>query len=425
MRQFIYPFITLFLCLTSALEAQEIQNLYPEEVITIDLSDEVIANFNSEASWNTCEKIFTLWKEEKRDYLSATPEELKALRYCDETQEDLWNIIGVACSWYCGGGFDFQSASSSLPAFKGITYDANNAHDLSYQTAWVEGAEGYGIGEYIDYHMKAINPRITSIIVVNGYVKSATAWKNNSRVKKIKLYIDDKPYALLNLEDSRSGQRFTVPLLGTDRDKFTREQMKAMPDWKMRFEIMEVYPGDKYDDTVITEIYFDGTDVHCLAAGTMITMADGSAEPIEELQLGDEVISINATTRIQESATILELASPVHHDLIKITFDNGDNIICTKDHPFLAANGNWLAYTPDKTTAAYQYNSVFPLTIGSQIRTLSAENTSIVKIELLVGHQTTYTIVKLSRNKGFIANGIVTGAEPLKKRFGPESIQGK
>ena len=27
-------------------------------------------------------------------------------------------------------------------------------------------------------------------------------------------------------------------------------------------EILEVYPGASYDDTVIAELYFDGIDVH-------------------------------------------------------------------------------------------------------------------------------------------------------------------
>jgi len=30
----------------------------------------------------------------------------------------------------------------------------------------------------------------------------------------------------------------------------------------MKFEILEVFKGDKYDDTAISEIYFDGIDVH-------------------------------------------------------------------------------------------------------------------------------------------------------------------
>jgi len=30
----------------------------------------------------------------------------------------------------------------------------------------------------------------------------------------------------------------------------------------MKFEILEVYTGEKYADTAISEIYFDGIDVH-------------------------------------------------------------------------------------------------------------------------------------------------------------------
>lgn len=30
----------------------------------------------------------------------------------------------------------------------------------------------------------------------------------------------------------------------------------------MKFKILDVYKGDKYDGTAITEIYFDGIDVH-------------------------------------------------------------------------------------------------------------------------------------------------------------------
>ena len=34
------------------------------------------------------------------------------------------------------------------------------------------------------------------------------------------------------------------------------------PSWTIRFEILDVYPGEDSQDTAITEIYFDGIDVH-------------------------------------------------------------------------------------------------------------------------------------------------------------------
>jgi hypothetical protein len=40
------------------------------------------------------------------------------------------------------------------------------------------------------------------------------------------------------------------------------EDKETAPAWSIKFEILEVYPGEKYQDAAITEIYFDGIDVH-------------------------------------------------------------------------------------------------------------------------------------------------------------------
>jgi hypothetical protein len=185
---------------------------------------------------------------------SKEQEELDALlRKHDETVEDVWNVLEGECSWYCGGGNYTIKASSALLDLNGVTYSANRANDLSYQTAWVEGKEGDGIGEYLEYLFKNNSPRITRIIVSNGFVKSETAWKNNNRVKKLKLYVNGKPYGILQLDDTRDDQVFEVGTLGRNKDG---------TDLILRFEIIEVFNGDKYSDTAITEIYFDGIDVH-------------------------------------------------------------------------------------------------------------------------------------------------------------------
>jgi hypothetical protein len=126
-----------------------------------------------------------------------------------------------------------------------------NAHDLSFKTAWVEGVKGYGIGEYLLYHFRAKAPRITQVKIANGYVKSEKAYRENSRVKKLKMYIDNNPFAVLKLEDRRIEQIFDFEPIGSQTAK-----------WTIKFEILEVYQGDKFDDTAITEIYFNGIDVH-------------------------------------------------------------------------------------------------------------------------------------------------------------------
>jgi hypothetical protein len=198
---------------------------------------------------------------ERRDQLYAkaklTKEEQKELDTLleknDETISSVWDIVGGECSWYCGGGNYDVRTSSSLAKSKAGSYAALSASDLSYQTAWVEGKEGNGIGEHLEYIFKNDAPRITSIIISNGYVKSGSAWKNNNRVKKLKLYVNGKPYRILKLEDTMDDQVFEIGTLGRNKNG---------KDMILRFEILEVYKGDKYNDTAITEIYFDGIDVH-------------------------------------------------------------------------------------------------------------------------------------------------------------------
>jgi len=207
-----------------------------------------------------CEKIWELVSNQN-DYKNLSPEDKDKYENCDETYDSYWDVIGMGCSWYCGGGQDTLSATSFIPASKGIRYHAKNAHDLNYKTAWIEGAKGYGIGEILTFHFPPETPRITKIIIANGYVKTEKSWKENSRVKKLKLFISDKPIAFLNLKDVRQEQEFQFDPIGeSDRDNY--EILKTKPWWTMKFEIVEVYKGEKYADTAISEIYFDGIDVH-------------------------------------------------------------------------------------------------------------------------------------------------------------------
>lgn len=235
-----------------------VPEIYPTIGKLIDKNSKGEIEFKSHLK--KCEALFGKLNDQS-DYESLTEIEKEFLTTCDETIASYWDIHGQGCSWYCGGGLDTLSASSELKANKEISYDAKNAHDLSYKTAWIEGVDGYGIGEKLTYHFPPQNPRITKIIIVNGYVKSEKTWRENSRVKKLKMYLDGKPYAIMNLEDSRNEQEFEVDPIG-ESQRENWDELLTKSWWTMDFEILEVYKGDKYADTAITEIYFDGIDVH-------------------------------------------------------------------------------------------------------------------------------------------------------------------
>ncbi|WP_339813975.1 hypothetical protein [uncultured Imperialibacter sp.] len=242
-------------CLPASLLAQDLKVLQPKVGKKLDFGPAV------QKQWAIRDKALKALSAGEKSWDDLTTEEETAINNCEETYENMWDIIGSACSFYCGSAAGKVRASTSLSAQGTNTYGSENINDFSYQTAWVEGVPGYGIGEYIDYEFPPENPRINTIIIVNGYVKSASAYTTNSRVKQLKMYVNGAPYALLNLEDVAAEQSFVVDLIGYP-DRASLEMLKKRAGSKIRFEIMDVYKGTKYDDVAITEIYFNGIDVH-------------------------------------------------------------------------------------------------------------------------------------------------------------------
>lgn len=171
--------------------------------------------------------------------------------------ENIYDILGQGCSFYCACAIGTQKASSTLAPQAGHNYAPANAHDLSFETAWVEGAPHNGVGEWIEYTLPPENPLITSICVANGYVRTKKAWTENNRVKLLEVRVDGRPHALLKLSDVYALQVFDVPPIGhTHRSNYEALTKKAPV--VIRFIIRDVYRGSKYNDTAITEIFFDG-----------------------------------------------------------------------------------------------------------------------------------------------------------------------
>ncbi|PWJ43722.1 NADase-type glycan-binding domain-containing protein [Sediminitomix flava] len=404
MRQITFLiFITLFSC---KIYGQDIKNIHPTYVHALDFSA------SEKAKWKQRDTLLDQLSSGEKKWSDMTPQEQEIMQRFGEIYEDIWDIVGGACSWYCGGGPKEVTASSYLKSQGSNSYAPKNAHDLSYKTAWVEGVSGYGIGESLTYTFSAISPRITEIIVVNGYVKSEAAYKNNSRVKKLKLYINDKPHAILHLKDEIANQGFKFEPIGvSERDDF--ELLKTKADWTLKFEILEVYKGLKYDDVVISEIYFDGLDVHCFAAGTKIQLANSSVKNIEEIENGDMIAYMDFKTKTLKSAKVEKTEKVRHHNLVKYQFESGQSIIATQDHPFKLEEKGWASLKPSKSKQYKGFENIAKIKVGDTF--ITAEGTEkLTSIDLIKEEQVTYTISKLSSGDNFIANGFIVGVEELK-----------
>jgi hypothetical protein len=169
-----------------------------------------------------------------------------------ETHDGPWDPVGAGCSYYCAVERVSLTASSALPPQGANRYDAASAHDSDLRTAWVEGEKDGGLGKSLTLTVTGSKP--TQLTIYNGYQKSPKHYRNNGRVKQLRLLLNGEPKALLNLSDSRAAQEFEIGNLYLPEYKYGEDAATVT----IELEIVAVYPGAKWQDTAISEIVLQG-----------------------------------------------------------------------------------------------------------------------------------------------------------------------
>ncbi len=111
---------------------QEIKSLNPTYVYLLDFSNK------AKEEWTQRDTLLSQLSDGRKDWNEMTKEEEALIQKYGEVYEDIWDIVGGGCSWYCGGGPEKVTASSYLKSQGSNNYEAKNAHDLNYKNAWVE-----------------------------------------------------------------------------------------------------------------------------------------------------------------------------------------------------------------------------------------------------------------------------------------------
>jgi hypothetical protein len=171
---------------------------------------------------------------------------------CDIYKSDGWHIHGVT------GSVNRDEIISSWPGIirassylveNDILYFPSNL-DISYRTdkPWVDGVEGYGIGEKILFEKGYVPIPNGSMHISIGYISydKPYLYNKNSRPKKIKLSVENKFSFVVDLRDTPHYQEIKFPSSINQEDTLV-------------LEILDVYPGTKYEDTCINTILFEMT----------------------------------------------------------------------------------------------------------------------------------------------------------------------
>lgn len=113
--------------------------------------------------------------------------------------------------------------------------------DYNPTTAWSEGVEGNGVGEYVDFIFDDYYI-FNGIKICAGYHKSEELYYKNARPKKIMLEFSDGGIEVIKLQDVFEEQIIEF------EDKHEADSV--------RLSIESVYKGSKYSDTLISELNF-------------------------------------------------------------------------------------------------------------------------------------------------------------------------
>ena len=98
--------------------------------------------------------------------------------------------------------------------------------------------------------------------------------------------------------------------------------LNVIENSQFKIESLGIQELDVYDIEVDSNHNFFANNVlvhnrFCFVAGTQITLEGGSKKNIEDIVIGDEVLSFNETSNFIESKKVIELKQPMHSDLIK------------------------------------------------------------------------------------------------------------
>ena len=129
----------------------------------------------------------------------------------------------------------------------------------------------------------------------------------------------------------------------------------------------------------------------CFVAGTKITLEDGSQKNIEDIKVGEKILSFNGLE--MEASVVGEINNHEVNNIIKLSFDSDITITTTYEHPFFVVGKNWV--------------KAKDLLIGDVTLNVNGGQTTLKQIEYYDDTQTVYNLLSVSPNHNFYANNIL------------------
>jgi hypothetical protein len=308
-----------------------------------------------------------------------------------------WDILGLLAEWH-----------HLLPKKYRAIFERRGLAINSAKYGWILEAEDHRLGkvkiepdwerEWDDFFRKNPNPTDKQILNHLGkitkkykhiFAKGAVAlhsyhqWKNLARENREK-FVKEAAEKLAKRGARKAGKRVVkkVPFVSL---LFLADSIKskgvangvadclvdAIPYMGWAKAGAECVGGDFFPDSddpaIINQRISEWEDfgkphepINCFVAGTQISMADGSQKNIEDIVIGDSVLSWSERDQKIVSGQVVETHAPLHNNLVDITIGEV-SVTCTPDHPIYVKGKGWCSVRPDLTRGRYPGFSDIPI----------------------------------------------------------------
>ena len=139
----------------------------------------------------------------------------------------------------------------------------------------------------------------------------------------------------------------------------------------------------------------------CFVAGTAVLLADGTTEPIENIQSGDEILVVSADGLGSETATVQAVHEFMSDEIVVISFsDDEEPLSVTPEHPIWVYGEGW---TPAGGIQA-----------GDCLMDLHGDTVEVLSLSLVETQETVYNLTVGGSHTYYVtSNGLLVHNKPV------------
>ena len=144
----------------------------------------------------------------------------------------------------------------------------------------------------------------------------------------------------------------------------------------------------------------------CFVAGTTIHTQDG-IKSIEDVVVGDIVSTYNHDLKVNEFKEVQQVISKTVNETVTYTFENGETLEATLDHPIFSEEAGYVSFRPSLTAEMYGLK-VEQAEIGQTIKTIDNAGGNVISdLRLNNESKKVYNLKRVSDNNNFYANSFL------------------